>query len=129
MEHRRVAHFEQLAVLPGRIDRQLVSGAIEGILGLQHAEGDLETLEVFLQVPVPLAELHRLGERLLVVGRQLHPLLLRQLEERAQAERAIQVAVQIGLRQRVEQLCRDGDVRRHPLGIYPIPRRAATFPP
>jgi len=58
MEHGRVANLDQLAVLRGGVDGQLVRGAIEGVLRLQDAEGDVEPLQVLLEAAVPLADLH-----------------------------------------------------------------------
>ena len=62
---------------------------------------------------MPLADLHRLREPVLAVGGKPDALLLGQLEHGAQPQRPVEMAVQVGLRERVEQLVRDGDVGDH----------------
>ena len=54
-------------------------------------------------MPVALAE-DTLAQALFAVGRQLDPALPRQLEQRLDPQRPVEVDVQIGLRQAADQL-------------------------
>ena len=54
-------------------------------------------------MPVALAE-DPLAQALFAVGRQLDPALTRQLEQRLDPQRPVEVDVQIGLRQAADQL-------------------------
>ena len=113
MQHRRVAHLDQLAVLGGAVDGQLVRGPVERVLGLQDAQRDLEAFQVLLEAAVPLPDLHRLGEAGFVAGGQLHALRFGQLEHGLEPQTAVEMAVQVGLRQSVQQLRGDRDVGSH----------------
>jgi hypothetical protein len=103
VQHRRVAHLHVAHVLRRRVGRQLVGHAVQRLLVLQHLQRQLEGLEVLDQAPGVAPEAHRLRQPLRRVRRQRHPLPLRQLDQRRDAHRAVEVHVQVGLRQPLDQ--------------------------
>ena len=103
MEHRRVADLHVPDVLRGRVLGQLVGGAVQRVLGLQHLERDVERLEVLDQPAGVLADVHAAAQLVRSCGRQLDALLLGQLEDRLEAHRAVEVDVEIGLGELLEE--------------------------
>ena len=112
VQHRREAHLDVAhAVAPG-VDRQLVRDPLERLGRLQHGERDVELREVVLEAP-RVVDAHELAQRVGVVARDRLLVLARQLEQRLGTDGAVEVAVQLGLRQAAEQLRRDWKARRH----------------
>src|SRR5262249_29835320 len=109
----READLEVPAVLLGGIDRELVSGAGESVRRLEDAADDVEREQVLDEAlavdPGPEDALERalgavLGERVAEpVRERADVLVLRQLGDGGDPERAVEVAVEVGLRKRVEE--------------------------
>jgi hypothetical protein len=102
-----VAHLEVPDVLPGSVLGELVGGALEGGLGLEDRAGDVEGLEVVDEAVADLAHVDRPREALLVGGVKGDPVLGGELEDGAQSKAAVEVTVEIGLGERLEE--RPGD--------------------
>ena len=97
MEHGRVAHLHVTDVLARSVFGELVGNAMKRIFVLEHAQGDVEGLEVFHQRAAVSAEVHRLLELDRVHRWERDVSLLGQLDDRREAQRAIEMHVQIGL--------------------------------
>ncbi len=97
MEDRAVAHLDVADILLGRVLRQLEGRADEALVGLHHGQRHIEGLEVFHQRRAILALLHEGPQLLRRRGREFHLLLLRQLQDRRDPQRAIQVHMEVRL--------------------------------
>ena len=107
VEHRRVAHLEVLHVLGRGVLGQLVSDPLERRLLLEDAQGEIEDLEIVGEAAGAPAGLEQTGERRELAGRQLHPLLVGQLEQGARTQAAVEVAVEVGLGQPADDRLRE----------------------
>ena len=109
VEHRRVAHLHVADVLARGVLGELVGDAPERLLGLHHAQRDVEGLEVLDERAAVLPEVHRRAE----ARPRRRPgssiaVLLGEVEDRREAERAVEVDVQVGLRELLDELERNG---------------------
>ena len=66
VERGAVADLQVADVLRGRVHRELVGGAVERLVGLEHGERDVEGDEVLLEAPAVLAHVDGAGEPLRV---------------------------------------------------------------
>src|SRR5690606_702246 len=77
---------------------------IERGLGLHDLQRDVEGLEVFDERAAVLADVHRPPKLLGRVGGEAHTLLACKLDDRLEAERAVEVDVEVRLRELLEEL-------------------------
>lgn len=98
VQDRRVAHLEVADTLGRAVLDQLVGDAVEGVLLLHHRQRDVEDLEVVRQVPRALAGLQQARQAGQARRRQTHLLLGGQFEDGAGPHAAVEMAVQLGLR-------------------------------
>ena len=103
--HLEVAHALRLVVL-GQFRRD----AFERLLGLHHGDRVAEALQVIPEARVTLL-IYRLAQAALGVARQLHPACARKLDQGRDAQRPVQMDVQVRLRQFRDELARDRDIR------------------
>jgi hypothetical protein len=108
VEHGRVADLHVADVLARRVLGELVRDAPQRVLGLHHAQSDVEGLEVLDERAAVLAEVHDGAQALCVTGGQVHPLVLAELEDRRETERAVEVDVEIRLGELLDELEGDG---------------------
>ncbi len=97
VEHRRVADLHVADVLAGDVLGELVGDAVERVLVLHHAQGHVEGLEVLDERAAVLAQVHHPAQLGRVSRRELDPVDARQIEDRLEAERAVEMNVQIRL--------------------------------
>ena len=76
-----------------RVDGELVGGAVERVLGLEHRERDVERLEVVLERLADLAHVDGAGELSGVSAGSSTPCCVGELEDRVEPQRAVEVAV------------------------------------
>jgi hypothetical protein len=109
VKHRRVADFHVADVLARGVLRELEGDARQRLLGLHDAQGDVERLEVLDERAAVFAEVHRRAKSFGVLRGQVDLLPLGELEDRRQPERPVQVDVEVGLGQLLDQL--EGNAR------------------
>jgi len=97
MQDRRIAHLEMPHVLAGHVFDQLAGHAVERLALLKHAQRVVEDSQVVGEIAGALARLQDSREPGEVPGRQPHALGVRQIEHRARAQAAVEVAVDVGL--------------------------------
>ena len=74
---------------------------------MQHTAGNVEGFEVTGQIRTNLSHVNGLGQFVRVLGGELHPVFVCQIENGFQAQGTVQVAVQISLGKAFEQSFRD----------------------
>ena len=104
VQHGGVAHLHVSYILFRRVLGQLIRNAGERVLGLHDPQGHVEGLEVLDQRAAVRAQVHLLAETVLVVGRKVDALLFGQIEDRAEAQGPVEVDVQIGLGELLDEL-------------------------
>jgi hypothetical protein len=106
MELRREAHLDVAHALGQAVLGELEGDPFERLLVGQHGAGVGEAVEVVGEVAVRLLE-HQLEQPLGGLRRQLDPPLAGQLDQRRQAQRAVEVDVEVGLRDRRQEGARE----------------------
>ncbi|OPZ80109.1 MAG: hypothetical protein BWY76_03456 [bacterium ADurb.Bin429] len=96
MQLRREADLDIARAVGEAVQGQFIRGAFQRVRRLQYAAGIGEAAQILIQVRVAFAE-HRFAEAGFRGAGKLHGSVARQLNEAPQAERAVQVQVQIGL--------------------------------
>ena len=99
MENGGVAYFHVSDVFGGGVFGEFVCGAGQSIFRLENGEGDVETAQVFVQAFAGFGAADDFPEFFFGRGREFDFLFLCQIEDRADAERAVQMHVQVGFRQ------------------------------
>ena len=107
VEHRRVAHLHVPHVLLRRVLGELVRDARQRVGGLHHAQRHVERLQILDERAAVLAEVHLTAQAIGVLRGQLDALPLGEVEDGREAKRAVQVDVQIGLRETLDDF--EGD--------------------
>jgi hypothetical protein len=82
-----------------RVLRELECGALQRVFRLHHAERHVETAQVFHERAELAPAADHVAETFRVVGGQRDPRLFGQVDDGLQAERAVEMNVQIRLRQ------------------------------
>ena len=100
---RREAHLDVAHAFVQAVLRQLEGGPLERLGVGEHGAGVGEALQVLGEVAVLLLE-HQLAQAVGLGRRQLDAALARQLDQGLDAQRAVEVDVQIGLRQAPQEL-------------------------
>ena len=111
VEWRCIPHLDVAHTFGGDIDREFVRHPFQRVLGLHHRQRRIEAHEVVLERP-GVVHAHELTQRIGIVARQRHAILARQLDHRLRTHRAIEMAVQLGLRQPAQQRAIGGHERR-----------------
>jgi hypothetical protein len=107
VEHGGVADLDVAHAFPPRVLGELVGDPLERVGRLHHLERDVEAGEVLLEVP-RVVDPHVVGELLGGGPGHRRAILAAELEQRGRPEGAIEVTVQLRLREAAEQVARDG---------------------
>ena len=92
---------------------QLVGDSFDPFRGLHHRDSDFESLEVILERAALLTGVEQVEELAAIEGGQLDVLLLGEVDDRVEAERAVEVDVQLRLRH-VDRFRLEPGTREHP---------------
>src|SRR5207237_462583 len=106
VQQRTVPNLAVPDALRRAVGRELVRGALQGLPLLQDAERDVEEAQVVGQRLALEALLDETGQIARILHRQLHLLLLREREDGRRPQGAVEVEVQIRLRQRLQERAR-----------------------
>jgi hypothetical protein len=98
----RVAHLEVAHVLAPRVLGELVGDLFERGFRLHHRQRDVERAQVVVEGRDVLAGDQHRPELAAIEGRQLDALLARELEHGVEANRSVEVAMQIRLRKTLQ---------------------------
>ena len=104
VQHRRVAHLHVTDVLARRVFGELVRNAPERFRALHHAQGHVEGFQVLDEASAVLAKVHGLAQPVGISRGQVDPLSLGEFEDGRQAQRSVEMNVQVGLRELLDDL-------------------------
>ena len=110
-QHRAVANLDVAYIVPGRVLHHFVGHPLQRLGGLQQLNGHLEAADVILQIPGGVDQ-HAPAEPVRIRGGELDPCAAGEVDHGLGAERAVQVHVELGLREPGEELT--GQHRRLP---------------
>src|SRR6266550_1476277 len=101
IQNRRVSDLDVANPVIGRVFRQLVGDSLERFFGLHYRNGHVEPLEVILQ-GLRVIHSHEVGQLLRRVLGHLDARLAREIQKRRRSNGAIEMAVELRLRELAE---------------------------